>query len=226
MSARITVIPGQHFDGGIVDPIPRPAPADAPKRELIDEYMAVLWKLDPDTPELQRLRDVLIGRRIELNKESLKLIESERVKANTALRAEWEQAKALCREQLVRIDELKAERAEAIREWNKANENKSHAEMKEWEAVERRKGLSPFASAAQIAKADDAVEKSHQAFVQSGKLEAQHRGRMNTLTLSEIPAAQRKLDELAAQEKKLRHGVTGEGYTTELGIVVRAHRPL
>src|SRR5271165_1848324 len=111
MSTRVFVVPGTSFDGGVVDPIQRPVPADAPKRELTDEHMTLLCRLEPDTPELKHHRDVLIGKRLALNAECQKLIEAERVKAGVALREAWERQKTLCREQQGRIEALSAELA-------------------------------------------------------------------------------------------------------------------
>src|SRR5208282_2054717 len=76
MSTR--VVPGSSFDGGVVDPIPRPAPPEeTQKRELRDPILELLCTLEPKNPEVQRERDILIGKRIEANKLAQALIESE-----------------------------------------------------------------------------------------------------------------------------------------------------
>jgi hypothetical protein len=220
MSMRVFAVNGNSFDGGVVDPIPRPT-APVQKRELADEYMILLCKLDPDTPELKHLRDILLGRRIELNAESLKLIESERVKANAAVREEWEAQKKLCREQQKVIDALNVELAEVIREWNAATEKKSKTGMRVFDAYQRRKELSRFTSAEQTAKADGAIEKAQRAFEEAGAPEAEWRARRNDLVLTQIPNAGKELDKLATMELRLHAAVTGQGYTDpEFGIQV------
>jgi hypothetical protein len=227
MNTKVFAVDGRGFDGGVVDAIPRPAAAAAAKqRELIDEFMAMLCRLDPNTPELQHHRDVLIGKRLALNKECLKLIEAERIKANAALRAEWEEQKAACRKQQAIIDALNAELVEVNREWNTASERKSKAGMHVFNAQERRKNIDRFAAADKIAKADAAVKKAEQEFEESGQPEAQWRARRNDLVLVQIPAQKKKLDEFAAREMELRAAITGESYTSDLGIIVPARAPL
>ena len=231
MSTRIIAIPGQFFDGGIVDIVPAampgaPAPPEQPKPELRDLIIEALCALEPDTPELEHQRDLLIGKHLALNSESMKLIEGERGKAIVALREAWEEQKRLCREQQGRIEVLSAKLAEATREWNTAIVKKSAAAMHVFEVTERRKNLSRFATAEQTAKADGAIVKAERAFEEAGKPEAEWRQRRNDLVLTQIPNAKKKLDELAAKELELRASISGESYGDELGIQHPARAPL
>jgi len=188
--------------------------------------MGLLCRLDPDTPELKNHRDVLIGKRLELNNESLKLIEAERAKGNIALREAWEAQKKLCREQQGRIDALNSELATVTREFNAATEKKAKAEMRVFDAHQRRKELSRFATAEQTAKSDGAILKAQEAFEEAGVPESEYRQRRNDLILVSIPRAQRDLNELAAREIGLRSAITGEGYTDGLGIIHPPRSPL
>jgi hypothetical protein len=50
--------------------------------------------------------------------------------------------------------------------------------------------------------------------------------RINMMNLVELKPLMEKLNELAAEEMRLAHFVTGQGYTNEFGIVVPARPPI
>ncbi len=229
MTTRISVIPGQHFDAGVSDPgrPPMPAPAtESSKRELHDPILEALCRLEPEDPKVRAQRDFLVGERTQANKSAQALIEAELTKAKTTMIEQWEKQKELCRAQEGVIDTLKAELAQVTNDWNKAVEKKDKAGMHVFDAEQRRKQLSHFASAKETAKADAAIEKAEQAFEELEKPEADLRNRRNYLVLTSVPMANKKLNELAAREAELRHIVTGAAYTTDLGIMVPARSPL
>jgi len=225
MSTR--VVPGSSFDGGVVDPIPRPAPPEeTQKRELRDPILELLCTLEPKNPEVQRERDILIGKRIEANKLAQALIESEMALTRAGVIEAHEASKAAVRDHQKKIDALAKRIAEAQADLNTKKDTVARTMAAFRTATEDRKQLSRYATRAAIAEADAAVQKLENAVDRATANASTLQQTMNHLLLVERTPLMRERDKLMAKELELAAALSGESYTNSLGIVVPARRPL
>jgi hypothetical protein len=227
MNTRIQVVHGQNFDGGVVDPIPRPpAPAEAQKRALRDLILEALCTLEPKDREVQRKRDVLIGRRIEANKAAQELIEAEMVIARAELIEAHEEAKKAVRDHQKKIDALAKRIAEAQADLNVKKDAVARTMTVFRGATEDRKQLSRYATRDQSREADAAVEKAEKAVDKANAGASTLQQDINHMLLAERAPLIRERDALMAKELELAAAISGESYTNELGIVIPARPPL
>jgi tRNA U34 5-carboxymethylaminomethyl modifying GTPase MnmE/TrmE len=124
MSTRIRVIPGQAFDGGIVDAVPAAATPAEEKPKPVDERMSRLTHLfmnhlDGDSDSEDSRECQKLGRRMELNNRTDAFLDKLRAPLRQNLLEEHEAAKEAVRKQLARVDELRSSTAECQQQRNK-----------------------------------------------------------------------------------------------------------
>jgi uncharacterized small protein (DUF1192 family) len=224
------IIDGRSFDGGVSDPGPMPAPAAEPqKRELTDEYIPILSNLFTDglkdSPDKQECGNLLM-RRVYLNKECAAFIEKQRVSVREKLIEQHEAVKGEAREQQGRIDKLRAEIASWEGELNRRKDSQARAVSVLRGAEQRRKELSRFASRTAILAADEAIEKATAKVEKTNAVVVEAQQRINHLRLVEFQPLLDELTKISAEEMRLSAAITGQGYTSELGIVVPARPPI
>jgi hypothetical protein len=148
------------------------------------------------------------------------------VRAREKVRAEHEVAKAAVRDQQKKIAEHHAAIAELTRDLNKANEAKGLAFAARDAAQEEQRRLSRYTEKRDVDRANALLAKreaeADRAAAESGGIQQ----RINYLTLVDLKPLMEKLNELIAEEARLNHYVTGQSYTTDLGIVVPPTAPL
>ena len=113
MKTGYTVVDGSQFDAGVIPPGPlQPAPPE-PKRELSDQYMAVLSNMlferdmlsEKERSEIQQL----VGERHSLNQRASEIIERFQACTHARVAAEHELAKQAVRDQMALIDKHRGE---------------------------------------------------------------------------------------------------------------------
>jgi hypothetical protein len=87
-------------------------------------------------------------------------------------------------------------------------------------AQDARKRLSRYESKATIAKADRAVSDANDLASAAADRVGEILSRINQMKFVELEPLIQRLNELVAAEAELNHAVTGQSYTTALGIVV------
>ena len=228
MATQLTVVSGANFDASVIPAGPLEPAAVILKREFPDEIMAALCGLLSELLSEAEEREVnlLIGQRMRLNERTNAILDRVRARTRVKVTAEWEAAKAQARAQQEKLAAHHAKISELTRELNKANEAKSLAFAARDAAQEEKSRLSRYAEKRESDKANLLLMKreaeADNAAKESGSIQQQ----INYLTLTETKPIMERLNELMGEEARLRHYVTGEGYTNELGLVVPARPPL
>jgi hypothetical protein len=230
MNARITVIPGQHFDGGVVDAIPSTAPADAPKRELVDPYTALLSNLFTEhqfeDPSIKQTCANLLMRRVELNKECDVFLGKLRVSLRERLIEQHEESKKAVRDQQKKIDALAKRTGQAQAELNTKKDDTAKAMSVFHGATQDRAALGRYASRKTIAAADAAVHKAEQSVDRANAAQTDLQQEINQMIFAERKPLQDELSRLMAEELEMASALSGQSYTDSLGIVHRPRAPL
>jgi hypothetical protein len=211
------VIDGQDFATAFrksENPLAPTKPTD-PRLEILGTFFADGQDGDADVETARALMLV----RIKSNEECDAFIAKLRRANVTALEEAHESIKREARAQQERIEKINEEIAYFRAESNKLNDAYGKAISKYHDAKNAEQGISRFATKAEIRAATVRREKAE---ALASKCEAactDAQLRINDLVLVELPRAIEKLNQIAAEELRLRSAITGEGFTDpEFGI--------
>jgi hypothetical protein len=199
------------------------------KREPDDGYLSALHDLifEPSVSAEEKAQaDRLYAERAALNDRTNRLIESYRSRIRVQVRAQHEAAKAAVVEQQQKPKEHHDAIAEMNRELARANEKKSIAFAARDSAQEARRTLTRYATKAEQEKANLLLAKREAEADVAAKEHGTLQQQINFATLTGLKPLMERLNELIAEEARLNHYVTGQSYTTELGIVTPPRPPL
>jgi hypothetical protein len=221
---------GSQFDAGVVLPGPIQEAAVILKRELSDEFMAALSEMlfarDLLTEKDRREVNNLVAERMNLNERSAAFIEKFQAQARVKVAAEHEAAKKAVREQQKKIDGHHEEIVALSRELNRRNDVKAKAVAARDAAKQELRQLSRYSERGEVERLNllllERESEAEYAIQEAGSIQMQ----INQKNLVDLKPLMERLNELAAEEARLAHFVTGQGYTNEVGIIVPARPPL
>ncbi len=188
---------------------------EKPQQKMADERWNLLTQIK--SPEAERL----LGMRWQQNKQIDKVIDSWQKQVRANLEQEHEKLKADCLAQLSRIDELRAKHGGLQTQLNTLTDAEGECSAAHQSALGDLRSLSRYATKREIAAAQeklrDAEEKLRQARARKSPLEDAR----NEINLNQLPKEFQKLQELEAQEVRLRAALEGVAYTDpEFGLVI------
>jgi chromosome segregation ATPase len=230
MKTAYQVTTGGSFSGGVLPAGPLRDGITELKRELTDGYLGALTDLMFHSEQLteadRRELDRLVSLRHTLNQSADALLERVRGRARVRVTAEWELAKQAVREQQKKLVEHHEQIAALTRELNRAAEAKGLAVAARDAVQEEGRRLSRYAEKAERDRVSKLLQKREAECDRAAKEHGNLQQQINFATLTGLKPLMEKLNELMGEEARLNHYVTGASYTTELGLVVPASRPL
>jgi chromosome segregation ATPase len=198
------------------------APAESPSREIPDQVQTALSELLFTLKGEERDEcNALIVERMHLNKTCRAFIEGYSSRAREKLVEEHESLKRECVAQEARISALKTKIIELEQDCLRKNNTVTNAMIGLSDAEQARKVMSRFASASEIKKAEAAIATARTKFEEASNNAAPIREEINRLVFTDLPRLGEELQQLSAEELRLRAAVTGQGFTDEeFGIQV------
>jgi DNA repair exonuclease SbcCD ATPase subunit len=166
-----------------------------------------------------------MGQLMAIGKEVDSFIAKQRVSVREKLIELHENVKSEARAKQKEISDMRATAAEWQRDLLKAKDAQARAMSELRTADQKRKGLSRFAERSAFAKADEVVEAAENRVDKTNAKVTAIQQQINNIALTELPRLDRELNEIAAREAELNAAVSGQGYTTELGIIVPPRAP-
>jgi hypothetical protein len=215
---KITTVSGQGFDAGVMNAGPHPFTPAEPVPQIDDPALTALSQLAAGLEgEEKETCSMLIQKRFVLNSLCVTFIGECREKAAAKLETAHEELKERCLAQIEEIKKLRNRLSRLEMEMNKANEVEGEALVAEQSALADRAELSRFASKSQIKKVEEAVAAARARVANAGPRKVEIRVEMHRIQLVDLPAAHERMRELEAQERAVRHSLTGEVSETALG---------
>lgn len=213
--ARITAVHGSQFGE-------RPAPADAvapsttapAELRLPDSVVPLLLQgeLRPKNPAQEKELSYLLGARIELNKRTEAYLKVKLAEAQEDREIAWEDAKLAVRGALDAIESLKSKIAADEQEALKAQNRLRQAQGREWDAQESLRTTGRYASQKDVDAAKRRIETTTEKVRAAEREAADCVTQLNFLVLTTLKRGLDKLEELKAEEERLRGVATGTGY--------------
>jgi hypothetical protein len=130
------------------------------------------------------------------------------------------------REQQKLIDKHRQAITVRTAELNHANEHRSKLIALRDAAQQEKRQLSRFTERREIDRLNLLLTKREAEAEHATKQAGEIQGRINYMNLVDLKPLMEKPNELMAEEARLNHYVTGQSYTTDLGIVVPARPPI
>jgi hypothetical protein len=199
-SARMFTVRGSQFGA-------EPQPAE--RRAIPDNYFRVLSSLQPKTEERSQLLSRLLGERYELNARCQRFIDEEAEGMHAALLEAHEKIKTAARAQQQVIADLEQRHGESMREWHRAKAVVAEKVTALNSATAAQKGLGRFSPSSAIAAVKRKVEAAQAQVDAAREPESRALQSANQITMNELPRAKEKLEELAAEELRIRAQLAG-----------------
>jgi hypothetical protein len=220
---KMTVVSGSKFDSGVLAPGPLVPDTAPPKRELQDQFMTALTRLNYEaqlTREDRAEIQLLVVARMAANARAEKLIARVVERMQVAIVAEHERAKRDVLEQQRLVQEHQDKILHLQQTLNRKRELESEAVGVFHGVQARKRQMSRFSSRAEINDINKELAAAEGKVAAASEQVGLLLSMINDMTLTGLQPLVTKLNELVADEVRLPHAVYGKSYTTAEGIVV------
>ena len=229
MKAAYTVVNGGQFDCGVVPAGPLRPAGNTERREPEDGYLSALATLvfEPSVSAQEKQEaDRLLAQRWALNEQTNRLLDAYRARVRIEVAKEHEESKRAVLAQQEKLREHHERIVGMTTELNRANEKKGLAFAARDAALEEQRRLSRYADKQAHKRAADLLAKREAECDLAAKEAGTIQQQINFATLTELKPLMETLNELVGEEARLNHFVSGQTYTTSLGLVVPPRPPL